>query len=214
MEGAGLWTDRLFKPGARHRRASAGPEVQPYQPLHPTAPTFNHTPGKAGGRFELIPGLVAQGNPPGIAPQVFQIVEPTFFSVEKVADDIPVIEDHPLARRISVLGERATAEFLADRFADRGGNRLQLRFGRPGADQKKIRETRDSPKVQQDRIFSFLIGGRHGAGAGDGLGINHSGKVGVGKSSRMLSREGDTSRTGRWQSDSGSPWTKHQATSR
>ena len=42
MVGAGLWTVRHFKPGARHRRASAGPEVQPYQPLHPTAPTFDH----------------------------------------------------------------------------------------------------------------------------------------------------------------------------
>ena len=43
--GAGLWTDRLFKPGARHRRASAGPEVQPYQPWHPTSPSFDHTRG-------------------------------------------------------------------------------------------------------------------------------------------------------------------------
>ena len=38
MAGAGLWTDRRFKPHARHRRASAGPEVQPYQPLHLITP--------------------------------------------------------------------------------------------------------------------------------------------------------------------------------
>ena len=52
--GSGLWTDRLFKPGARHRRASAGPEVQPYQPLHPTSPSFDHTRLKLISEEELL----------------------------------------------------------------------------------------------------------------------------------------------------------------
>ena len=57
----GLWTDRHFKPGARHRRASAGPEVQPYQPLHPTAPTFDYTRRVASRRLAPKPHNLSTG---------------------------------------------------------------------------------------------------------------------------------------------------------
>ena len=78
-----------------------------------------------------------QRDPFGVAPQVFEIVKRPLFAVEEVADDVPVIEDHPLAGRIPVLGERALAMLLADRFADRGGDRFQLRLGGTRTDRSR-----------------------------------------------------------------------------
>ena len=55
-------------------------------------------------------------------------------------DHVAVIGDDPLAERIAVHAERADLVLLFQAVLDLAGDGLELRLGRAGADDEKIRE--------------------------------------------------------------------------
>ena len=60
--------------------------------------------------------------------------------MENVDDHVAVIRDDPLAERIAVRADGADLVLLLQPVLDLTGDCLELRFGRAGADDEKIRE--------------------------------------------------------------------------
>lgn len=86
--------------------------------------------------------------------------------MEDVNHDIGIIRDNPLAERIAIHGGRLHA-FLFELILNLTGDRLQMRLGGAGTDQKKIGETGDAAQVDGDDVFGFFFRGEVSAAAGE-----------------------------------------------
>jgi hypothetical protein len=86
--------------------------------------------------------------------------------VEHVHHHLQIIEHDPLTRRKTVDRNRAHGMvFLQTRF-NFSGDGFEMRFGRGGADDKKIGERGNSAQIEDDDVFGLLIRGKLGAGGG------------------------------------------------
>ena len=94
-----------------------------------------------------------------VIPQVFEAVEFAFAWMEEVHNHAAEIHDDPLAEREAVHAERADAVFLSHGLGDFAGDGLKLRLGCTGANDEEICECGNAPKVHDDDVFGFFVGG-------------------------------------------------------
>ena len=82
-------------------------------------------------------------------------------------DNIRVIRDDPLARRVAVDGHGRDAVLLLEPVVQLTGDGFQMRLGRARADDEKIREGGNAAQIEGDDVFGFFVGGALRADAGE-----------------------------------------------
>src|SRR5439155_5764446 len=82
-----------------------------------------------------------------VAQEMFEAVVFPEFGMKNVNHHVAVIHHHPPARRVTVVMRRANA-FVLEPTRDFIRNRLQVRLGRAGANEKIVRERRDLAHVE------------------------------------------------------------------
>jgi hypothetical protein len=80
-----------------------------------------------------------------------------------VHDHVRVIGHHPLARWKAVETPRPDSMILAQAILELIDDRLEVRLGIAGAEEKKVREARDAAHIQRHEIFSFFVRRNFGA---------------------------------------------------
>ena len=79
--------------------------------------------------------------------------------MEDVDDNLQVIEHDPLAGGETVDRRRARAKIFPQPRLDFAGNRFQVRFRRPRADDEEIRKGRNFAQIKDQDAFRLFVGG-------------------------------------------------------
>ena len=79
--------------------------------------------------------------------------------MEDVDDNLQVIEHDPLAGGKTVDRRRAYAMIFPQPRLDFAGNRFQVRFRRPRADDEEIRKGRNFAQIKDHDAFRLFVGG-------------------------------------------------------
>jgi len=108
-----------------------------------------------------------QFQPGRVAPQILEAVKPALLLVKNMHDHVAEIDDHPLARGISVhrIGFHVFLRFQA--VLDLPGDGLDVRVGCRGADEKEIGEAGNAAQVERDDVLCFFVRGVFGAESGE-----------------------------------------------
>lgn len=80
--------------------------------------------------------------------------------------DIPEIRDNPLAEGETINAHRTDVVIFFNAVGNFSRDGLQLRLGRPGADDEKVGESGHVAQVYRDDVFGLFIGGDACAQAG------------------------------------------------
>ena len=75
-------------------------------------------------------------------------------------DHLQIIEHDPLARGETVDRRRAYAMIFPQPRLDFAGNRFQVRFRRPRADDEEIRKGRNFAQIKDQDAFRLFVGGQ------------------------------------------------------
>jgi len=117
---------------------------------------IGHT-GPIGRGWSRRPKLQREREPRGVAPEVLQGVETALLLVEDMDDDVGVIDDDPVAHGVAVDSGRRELVLRLEAGFDLAGNSLEVRLGGAAANDEEIGKTRNSTKIQGDKIFRLLV---------------------------------------------------------
>jgi len=87
--------------------------------------------------------------------------------MKNVGDHVTIIRDDPLADREAIHGHRLDPMILLQTVVQFAGDGFQVRFGRAGADDEKIREAGNPAEVDGEDILGFFFRGEMGAQSGE-----------------------------------------------
>jgi hypothetical protein len=80
--------------------------------------------------------------------------------------DVGVIDDDPLAHRVTIDGSRRHLVIHLQPLLDLSGDGLEVGLRGPAANHKKIGETRNPAQIEGNEVFRLFVGGQRGAARG------------------------------------------------
>ena len=104
------------------------------------------------------------GDPRRVAPQIFQAVEGALVAMKDVDHYFEVIENDPLAGGKPINGRRPSAVIFPQSRFNFVRDRFQLGFRAGRTDHEKISEAGNASQIENNNVFSFLVGSELGAG--------------------------------------------------
>ena len=97
--------------------------------------------------------------PSGISPETSEIVEIAGVAVEKMNDEIAVIEQHPLGGVVAFDADRAAIRARFELFVDLVSDRLNLPLVRAACDNEKFGKAGELAQIEPDDVERLFVGG-------------------------------------------------------